>query len=107
MLLGHLVASNVALLCLVVSVQVLCWLPPLLLSDWRHNVTGVLEHLSGHLECCDAAGQDASNRATSLSDGQVWKYNRISSFLDSRVVGVWLSLHTHGVTRFCWLVIDG
>lgn len=98
MLLGHLVANSVAVLCSVVSVQVLWWLPPLLLLDWRHNVSGVLEHLSG---------QDASNRATSLSDGQVWKYNRISSLLDSRVVGVWLSLHTHGGTMFCCLVTDG
>lgn len=91
MLLGHLVANNVAVLCLVVSVQVLCWLPPLLLLDWRHNVTGVLEHISGHLECCDAAGQGAPNRATSpLSDVQVWKYNRIYSLLDSRVDEVYI-----------------
>lgn len=83
MLLGHLVANSVAVLCLVVSVQVLSWLPPLLLLDRRLNVSGVLEHISGHLECCDAAGQDASNRATPppLSDLQVWEYNRIYRLL--------------------------
>lgn len=73
MLLGQLLASNVALLCLVLTVRVLCLLPPFLPFEWYSNVTGhagVLEHISGH-QCCDAVCQDAS-KEEALSKTQVF-----------------------------------
>lgn len=74
MFLGQLIASNVALLCLLLTIRVLCLLPPPLPFEWYSNVTGhagVLEHISGH-QCCDATCQDASKWAASpLSEIQV------------------------------------
>uniref|UniRef100_H3D093 EvC ciliary complex subunit 2 n=1 Tax=Tetraodon nigroviridis TaxID=99883 RepID=H3D093_TETNG len=72
MLLGQLFASNVAVLCLVLTFRVLCLLPPPLPFGCYDNVsghTGVLEHISGH-QCCDATCRDASNWAASSSPAE-------------------------------------
>lgn len=95
MLLGQLFASNVAVLCLVLTFRVLCLLPPPLPFECYDNVsghTGVLEHISGH-RCCDATCRDASNWAASSSpaEKQVWKY-RIYSWFNNKVVQIWMSL---------------
>lgn len=84
MLLGQLIASNVAVLFLVSAIRVLCLLPPPLTIEWYNNVSGhagILVHISG-LQCCDATSQDSSNWAASpLSEIQVcqnsWFNNQV------------------------------